>query len=178
MSTTIDHEDLQESRRADFEQQVVYKCLRAGGVTGQIRQFKAEQLELSGSPHLTLAWLRKRYPAFPLRLGAVLLAEGAPPWLDLFSRFTRTEVFTAYGQWCKRKGIDDHKETVGLVFNMEGVTFVLNNYQAAAERPSRRVIREVGTPPVAFAFEELGPLLGSIGRGWAASISALREDEE
>ncbi len=134
MSTTIDHEDLQESRRADFEQQVVYKCLRAGGVIGQIRQFKAEQLELSGSPQLNLHWFRERYPAFPLRLGAVLLTEAAPPWLDLFSRFTRTGFFTAYGQWCKREGIDDHKETAGLVSNMDGVTFVLNNYQAAAER--------------------------------------------
>jgi hypothetical protein len=177
MCMTPNQEDLQESRRADFEQQVVCKCLRAGGVIGRIKEFSAEQLELSGSSQLSLAWFHKRYPAFPLKLGAVLLDEDTAPWTDLLARFTHTRLFTAYRQWCEREVIDDHKEAAGLVFNMDRVTFVLHNLKAAAERPNRRVIRAIGTPPVTFAFEELEPLLDSIGRVWALDGSPAKGTE-
>jgi hypothetical protein len=164
-----------ECRRRDFEQQVVCKILRADGVISQIRQFKEEQLRSSGSSQLTLAWLRERYPAFPLRLRVIQLDDDELVWLDFFNRFTGTAFFKAYHQWCISEGIDDQEETVGLVFNMDGITFVLHNCRAAIEQPARRVIRSLGSPPVTFAFEEFTSLLTSIGNDWTAEEATAEE---
>jgi hypothetical protein len=166
-----EHDTLDESRRADFEEQVVCKILRAGDVIARIRQFKEEQRTLSGSPQLTLAWLRGRFPSFTLRLRAVLLDDDELILADLFNRFTSTAFFKAYRHWCNSDRIDDHKEAVGLVFNIDGVTFVLHNCQAALKQPVRRVIRSIGSPPVTFAFEELSSLLDSIDNDWTAEYA-------
>lgn len=168
---------LDESPRRDFEQHVVCKILRAGGLIARIRQFKEKQRELNGSSQLTLGWLNETYPAFPLRLRAVCLPNDVSDPLDLFRRFTNTAFFKAYRRWRGSEGIDDRKETVGLVFNLDGITSALHNSQAALERPARRVIRSVGTPPVTFAFEELESLLKSIGSDWATGDATTEESD-
>ncbi len=168
MNAPIKTIDRRESRRQDFEQRVVYKILWRADVLGQVRQFKAETTAQTGSPQLTLEWFRARFPGFPIRLGAALLPDGkSPPWTDVFQRFTATALFQAYQQWRNDQQIDDHGEQVGLVFNLDAVTFVLHNLAATAKPRGMRVVRVLGQPPVTFVIEKLGVLLGSIGDSWA-----------
>jgi hypothetical protein len=176
MNADIRTVDRQESRRQDFEQKMVYNVLLSGGVFRQVRQFKAEQLEQTGSSQLTLEWLRQRFPDFPIRLGATLLPDSkSPPWIDIFEKFTTTAFFRAYRQWCKDQKIDDHREHVGLVFNLDATSLVLHNLVDTA-KPSRvQVVRTLGKPPVTFVIEELGVLLGRIGDGWAQKMTEDRE---
>ena len=171
-NTLIEPSDRQESRRRDFEQKVVYKLLSHAGVLGQIRQFKAEQLAEAGSPQLTLEWFRKRFPGFPIRLGATLLSDSkSPPWTDVFQCFTATAFFRAYQRWREDRQIDDHREHAGLVFNLDSVTFVLHNLAGTAKPSRMRVVRTLGQPPVTFVIEEFNALLGCVGDSWVQENS-------
>jgi hypothetical protein len=165
--------DLTEFERRDFEQQVVCKVLRSGGAIGRLKSFTQEHQRLHQTPQLSLAWFRDRYPQFPVRLHAVLFAEKPPDWIDMFQHFTTTTVFAAYRRWRQAENLDDRRETLGLVFNLDGITFVLHNHQAAMEVPGRRFIRLLGDPPVTFAFEEFETLLRCIGRSWASPPAAV-----
>ena len=159
---------LREARRRDFEQLVVYRTLRRGHVIGDLRKLKAERESHSGSRQLTLEWLRGRYPKFPLRLGAVLLPDHVEDgWADVFARFTNTLIFRSYKQWLDEQGIDDHKEHVGIVFNVGGTTFVLHNLAGAQAKGRSRLARAIGKPPVTLYIEEFEGLLRRIGSNWA-----------
>jgi hypothetical protein len=170
--------DLREDQRRDFEDQVVCKVLRGGRVIRQIRQFREEQRKLTGNPQLTLAWLQQRFPAFPLRLGVILFDADTPAWIDFYHRFTGTPCFEAYRGWCRCEGINDRKETVGLVFNMDGRTFVLHNCQANRKWLWKRVIRTLGDPPVTFVLEGFHAFLAGLGRAWNSGKTTLVEESE
>jgi hypothetical protein len=168
MSVPIETVDREENRRQDFTQKVVYKLLSHGRVLGRVRQFKAEKLAQTGSSQLTLPWFHRRFPGFPVRLGATLVPNSkSPPWPDLFQRFTKTDFFRAYQQWREEQEIDDHRENAGLVFNLDTVTFVLHNLTGTAKPSRMRAVRILGQPPVTFVIEEFSALLGSIGNSWA-----------
>jgi len=160
-------DDLQEAERRDFEQQVVCKLLRAGNLVGDIKSYVDEHQRVWNTPQLSLMWFHARYPEFPVRLVAVLFAEQPPDWPEMFHRFTATSLFRAYRRACEKAAVNDRQDALGVVFNMDGVTFVLHNYEPASELPGRRFIRRLGNPPVAFAFEEFETLLGCIGDDWA-----------
>ena len=63
MISDVAHADLDEFEGRDFEQQVVCKVLRAGGVIGQIEQFVDEHRRQYDTPFLSLTWLRTRQRA-------------------------------------------------------------------------------------------------------------------
>jgi hypothetical protein len=160
--------DIRESQRQDFEQQVVYRVLRRAGLIGRLRALKDELESRSGSRRLTLKWLSERYPGFPLRLGAVLLPDGAEVRCgDVFMRFTNTAFFQSYKRWLEEQGLDDRRDHVGVVFNVIGTTFVLNNLPGDQPKGSSRLVRVVGKPPVTLYLEALEGMLCRIGPGWA-----------
>ncbi len=155
-------------RRQDFEGQVVRKIMRHIGQIGLLGRFKAERQAECGSRQLTLDWFHRKYPTFPVRLGAVLLADSRPPpWPDVFLRLMSSGFFKAYRRWCEEQDIDDHQEHVGLVFNLGPVTFVLHNFDRPAKGHATGIIRVVGKPPVTFVLEEFKSLLDTVGSDWA-----------
>ena len=171
MSSEMSESELAEFRRRDFEQQVVCKILRAGGVLHRLREFRDEQYEVSGCRQLSLKWFGEQFPRFPLRLGATLLAE-APLWPELFLHFTTLPFFKAYCEWRDAEGLNDRGPPLGLVFNLEAVTLVLHTYSDAPSRPNRRLTRLIGRPPVEFQLEPLEFLLQGIGKDWATPCSS------
>ena len=168
MNSSASSQDVQAERRRDFEQQVVCYLLRNGGLIGQLSRFKDERAETSGSRRLTLDWFHRRFPQFPVRLGATLLDDStSPPWQDIFVRFTKCKFFEAYRRWRKDQGLDDHVQRIGLVFNLDRRAFVLHNQVRPVRGLGTRVVRSVGDPPVVLLLEQLGSLLESIGTEWA-----------
>ena len=160
--------DTEELERMDFEHQVVCKILRSGGVIGNIRKYVEEHQRLHIFPTLTLDWLRAKFPEFPVELVAVLFTERLPDWPQMFKCFTTTKLFRAYQRACEHAAVNDRHQTLGLVFNMDGITFVLHNFEPAISLPGRRIVRQLGNPPVTFAFEEFATLLACIDKVWAS----------
>jgi hypothetical protein len=164
----MNRDEIHAARQEDFEQQVVCKILRHGGLIGQIRELKKDHQSHFGSRKLTLAWLRKRYPDFPLRLGAP-----PPPkdtslsWGDLYYRLTATPLFRMYKQWQLAQSLDDRREPLGIVFNSYEMTVAVHNLPGDQTERHGRIVRLLGNPPVTIVIESFDVMLQRIGKDWA-----------
>ena len=164
----MNRDEIYEARQRDFEQQVVCKMLRHGGLIGRIHELKEGHESQFGSRKLTLEWLRRRYPDFPLRLGAPPFPKDASMnWGDLYHRFTATPLFRMYKQWRVDLGLDDRRDHLGVVLNSYGTTIAVHNLPGDLVRGHGRIVRPLGNPPVTIVIEEFNVLLQNMGKDWA-----------
>jgi hypothetical protein len=167
----MNRDEILAARQRDFEQQVVCKILRHGGVIGQIHELNKDHEAQYGSRKLTLEWLRRRYPDFPLRLGAPPVPKDtAMGWDDLYHRFTATPLFRMYKQWQLDQNLDDRREKVGIVLNSYGMTVAVHNLEGDLVEGHSRIVRPLGDPPVTIVIEEFNVLLQNIGKNWAGRM--------
>jgi hypothetical protein len=167
----MNKDEICEARQRDFEQQVVYKILRQGGLIGRIGELKKDHELQFGSRKLTLEWLRRRYPDFPLYLGAPPVPEDTSmSWGDLYRRFTATPLFRMYKQWQVDQNLDDRREHLGIVFNSYGMTVAVHNLEGDLVKKHGRIVRPLGNPPVTIVIEEFNVLLHNIGKDWAGGM--------
>ena len=166
----MNRDEIRAAWQRDFEQQVVCKILRHGGMIGQIHELKRDHESQFGSRKLTLEWLRRRYPHFPLRLGAPLFPKDtAMGWGDLYYRFTATPVFWTYKQWQLDQNLDDRRDHLGIVFNTSGMTVAMHNLEGPMVSRHGRLVRLLGNPAATIFIEEFNVLLQYIGKDWAGN---------
>jgi hypothetical protein len=167
---TLPNNPFYDEHKRDFEQQVIYKVIRAGGLVKFLRSYRDSHLSEYGTSQLSLQWFHKQFPDFPVRLCSTIFSGRNGPWTELATNFKNAEVVEHFFSVLELFRIRYEKQTLGVVLNLDRVTFVMHNHSPVLEAPGRRIVRSIGRKQITFVFEEFEQFLKCVGTGWAKSI--------
>lgn len=168
-------------RQEGFEEAIVKRLLRSGGVELRVGQAKQQSWEDFQTRSLTFDWFRQRYPQFPVNMGSSKLPFTSGThigWTDLFgSGFMKLPWVAEYIKLCHTMSWNVHTERVALCFNAPKLgTTVLHNQPIQAHNvvdperrtePETRILRPIGNPRVTYVIETISSFLDTVGTDWA-----------
>ena len=165
-----------EQSRLNLEETVVKQIFKLVGMALPLKQLTAEFEQDTGHTQPTFEWFERRYPAFPLKLGAARIAwaHEVDLWMAL-EKFGKTKIFGAYQEFMDSRDWDPRAMSVAFSFRWNNRLMVLHNMPHMSDQTLASHDEETGSAllfrhkDVIYYVEKWPQLMHVVGTSWTGN---------